>query len=239
MRWIGTLTRFWAWLSTALVGLIILFLFSYVFEHGAGNISLEFLTQSPKGMVLGSEGGISGLPSIVLGLFSYTVLVRDLGLGRCILSASAALAIMILPFIEVRAEKAFREVPDSVVFESPHHPQSRISSLPWGTGFRHDPGRLLRHGRYGTGHVHGSRSVCDRTPQPACSGHVAAAASVSAAVPGGNLHACSVWDSICNDGADPGGKYGGSRVCGALSETVERVETGGVKIDVARTRNVV
>ena len=58
---------------------------------------------------------ISGLPSIVLGLFSYTVLVRDLGLGRCILSASAALAIMILPFIEVRAEKAFREVPESVV----------------------------------------------------------------------------------------------------------------------------
>ena len=115
MRWIGTLTRFWAWLSTALVGLIILFLFGYVFEHGAGNISLEFLTQSPKGMVLGSEGGISGLPSIALGLFSYTVLVRDLGLGRCILSASAALAIMILPFIEVRAEKAFREVPDSVV----------------------------------------------------------------------------------------------------------------------------
>lgn len=115
MRWIGTLTRFWAWLSTALVGLIILFLFGYVFEHGAGNISLEFLTQSPKGMVLGSEGGISGLPSIVLGLFSYTVLVRDLGLGRCILSASAALAIMILPFIEVRAEKAFREVPESVV----------------------------------------------------------------------------------------------------------------------------
>ena len=78
MRWIGTLTRFWAWLSTALVGLIILFLFSYVFEHGAGNISLEFLTQSPKGMVLGSEGGISGLPSIVLGLFSYTVLVLSL-----------------------------------------------------------------------------------------------------------------------------------------------------------------
>ncbi|MFR5732568.1 MAG: ABC transporter permease subunit [Clostridium sp.] len=58
---------------------------------------------------------ISGLPSIVLGLFSYTVLVRDIGLGRCILSASAALAIMILPFIEVRAEKAFREVPESVV----------------------------------------------------------------------------------------------------------------------------
>lgn len=164
MRWMGTLTKFWAWLSTSLTVLLIVFLFGYVFEHGAGNISVEFLTQSPRGMVLGSEGGIwpaivgslyftgaavvmgsipavavalyqvfyckkkkvasgirlvmeciSGLPSIVLGLFSYTVLVRDLGLGRCILSASAALAIMILPFIEVRAEKAFREVPDSVV----------------------------------------------------------------------------------------------------------------------------
>lgn len=158
MRWMGTLTKFWAWLSTSLTVLLIVFLFGYVFEHGAGNISVEFLTQSPRGMVLGSEGGIwpaivgslyftgaavvmgsipavavalyqvfyckkkkvasgirlvmeciSGLPSIVLGLFSYTVLVRDLGLGRCILSASAALAIMILPFIEVRAEKAFRK----------------------------------------------------------------------------------------------------------------------------------
>lgn len=164
MRWIGTLTKLWAWLSFILVTMIILFLFGYVFDRGAGSISVEFLTQSPKGMVLGAEGGIwpaivgslyftcaavvlgsipaiavalyqvfyckskkmasfirlvmeciSGLPSIVLGLFSYTVLVRDLGLGRCILSASAALAIMILPFIEVRAEKAFREIPTSVI----------------------------------------------------------------------------------------------------------------------------
>lgn len=51
----------------------------------------------------------------MLGLFSYTVLVRDMGLGRCILTASSALAIMILPFIEVRAEKAFREVPELMV----------------------------------------------------------------------------------------------------------------------------
>lgn len=51
----------------------------------------------------------------MLGLFAYTVLVRDLGLGRCILAASSAFAIMILPFIEVRAEKAFREVPELMV----------------------------------------------------------------------------------------------------------------------------
>lgn len=63
MRWMGTLTKFWAWLSTSLTVLLIVFLFGYVFEHGAGNISVEFLTQSPRGMVLGSEGGI--WPAIV------------------------------------------------------------------------------------------------------------------------------------------------------------------------------
>ena len=61
---------------------------------------------------------ISGIPSIVLGLFSYSFLVRDLGWGRCILSSGVALAIMILPFIEVRAEKAFRELPLRVVQSS-------------------------------------------------------------------------------------------------------------------------
>lgn len=58
---------------------------------------------------------IAGIPSIVLGLFSYSFLVKDLNWGRCIMSASCALAIMILPFIEVRAEKAFREIPDAAL----------------------------------------------------------------------------------------------------------------------------
>lgn len=53
---------------------------------------------------------ISGIPSIVPGLFSCSFPVRDPALGRCVLSAGAALGIMVLPFIEVRAEKAFREL---------------------------------------------------------------------------------------------------------------------------------
>ena len=61
---------------------------------------------------------ISGIPSIVLGLFAYSFLVRDLQWGRCILSAGVALGIMILPFIEVRAEKAFREMPEQMVRSS-------------------------------------------------------------------------------------------------------------------------
>lgn len=61
---------------------------------------------------------MAGVPSIVLGLFAYSFLVRDAGWGRCILSAGTALALMVMPFIEVRAEKAFSELPSSLVRSS-------------------------------------------------------------------------------------------------------------------------
>lgn len=57
----------------------------------------------------------AGIPSIVLGLFAYGALVLELGLGRCVFAGSAALALMILPFMEVRMEKALREVPAPLV----------------------------------------------------------------------------------------------------------------------------
>lgn len=160
----GRLMKAWAYISILIVLGVIAFLFLFVLIQGFDTISWEFLTQPPRGAVLGEEGGIfpaivgslcftgeavllasplavatalyvvfysksrrgaalirlavqcmSGMPSIVLGLFSYSFLVRDLGLGRCILSASSALAVMILPFIEVRAEKAFRELPPEMI----------------------------------------------------------------------------------------------------------------------------
>lgn len=167
MHFRAKLTQLWAYAGMGMAAAAVLFLFLYVFAQGASAISWEFLTQLPKGAVLGEEGGIfpaimgsiaftltaivlgtipaiasalfmvfycrsqrleaairlvvqciSGIPSIVLGLFSYSFLVRDLGWGRCILSSGVALAIMILPFIEVRAEKAFRELPRSVIQSS-------------------------------------------------------------------------------------------------------------------------
>lgn len=59
----ASLTKFWAYSSMILVTGIILFLFGYVFYRGAGTISWEFLSQSPRGAVLGEEGGI--WPAIV------------------------------------------------------------------------------------------------------------------------------------------------------------------------------
>lgn len=164
MHFLSKILKYWAYISICIVLGIIVFLFLFVFVKGAGTISWEFLTQAPKGAVLGTEGGIfpaiigslfftgtavvlgsipaistavfltfycdnkkvermvrlviqciSGLPSIVLGLFSYSFLVKELDFGRCVFSAGAALGIMIIPFIEVRAEKAFREVPDQIM----------------------------------------------------------------------------------------------------------------------------
>ena len=61
---------------------------------------------------------LSGVPSIVLGLFSYSLFVYRLKLGRSVLSGAIALAIMIFPFMEIRMEKIFEEVPKSYLLSS-------------------------------------------------------------------------------------------------------------------------
>ena len=61
---------------------------------------------------------LSGVPSIVLGLFSYSLFVYQFKLGRSVLSGAIALAIMIFPFMEIRMEKIFEEVPKSYLQSS-------------------------------------------------------------------------------------------------------------------------
>lgn len=158
------LIRIWAYCSMLLTVGIVVLLFAYIFARGGCAITWEFLTGTPKGSILGSEGGIlpaivgslfftlvacvfggtlgiatamyqvfycksprlaafirtviqciAGVPSIVLGLFGYSLLVMRLGLGRCLLTGGITQGIMVLPFIEIRAEKVFREFPQELV----------------------------------------------------------------------------------------------------------------------------
>ena len=167
MRAKVSLVRIWATAACVLTLGTIFFLFAYIFAKGAGAITWEFLTESPKGMIIGTEGGIlpaivgsawytgiaclfgatlgictavyqvyycrsqrlsnaialvmqcmAGVPSIVMGLFGYTLLVRTLGWGKCILAGGITQGVMILPFIQVRAEKALREVDPALVSAS-------------------------------------------------------------------------------------------------------------------------
>ena len=164
MKFKTGLVKFWAISACILTFGTIFFLFTYIFINGAGAITWEFLTQSPKGAVLGTKGGIwpaivgsayytgiaclfgtvfgistaiyqvyycknekfsgtialvmqcmAGVPSIVMGLFGYTLLVLSLGWGKSLLAGGITQGVMILPFIQVRAEKALREVDPALV----------------------------------------------------------------------------------------------------------------------------
>ena len=56
---------------------------------------------------------LSGIPSIVYGLFGYILFVINLGWGYTLLSGAITLAIMILPLIMRTTEEALMAVPDS------------------------------------------------------------------------------------------------------------------------------
>ena len=56
---------------------------------------------------------LSGLPSIVYGLFGSLFFVRALGLGKSLVSGALTLSIMILPLIMRTTEEALLSVPDS------------------------------------------------------------------------------------------------------------------------------
>ena len=56
---------------------------------------------------------LSGIPSIVYGLFGSLFFVRALGLGKSLVSGALTLSIMILPLIMRTTEEALHSVPDS------------------------------------------------------------------------------------------------------------------------------
>lgn len=156
--------KVWIIMCTIVVFTVVIFIFGYIFKNGCSSINSEFIFSSPKGMPIGSEGGIfpaivgslflmliaciiasilaistsiyiifyckykrleslihlivqsmAGIPSIVLGLFGYTLFVLNLRLGRSLLSGGITLGIMIFPYIQVRVEKIMVEVGEDII----------------------------------------------------------------------------------------------------------------------------
>ena len=54
-------------MSTLIVFTVVIYIFGYIFKNGLGSINLEFIFVDPKGMPIGSEGGV--FPAIVGSLF--------------------------------------------------------------------------------------------------------------------------------------------------------------------------
>lgn len=159
--------KLWIYSSGILVISIIFFIIFYIFIKGIEVINLKFLTDIPRGMILGQEGGIypaivgsilstiiaciigglfgistaiyvvfyqksrierkitniiiscvGGVPSIVLGLFGYTIFLIYFRMGKSIIAGAFTIAIMIYPTIEIKTEKIFRDIDKNLINSS-------------------------------------------------------------------------------------------------------------------------
>lgn len=106
-------------LFPALVNTLFMTLLSLLFAVPVGIGAAIYLTEyAGRGNKLVHITGItaetlSGIPSIVYGLFGSLFFVKYLGLGLSLLSGALTLSIMILPLILRTTEEALRSVPDS------------------------------------------------------------------------------------------------------------------------------
>ncbi|MHC1750862.1 MAG: PstA family ABC transporter permease [Cellulosilyticaceae bacterium] len=62
-----------------------------------------------KILIIHGLQALSGIPSIVLGLFGYSVLIMRFHLPRSLISAALTLSVMIIPFVTIRIKKALEE----------------------------------------------------------------------------------------------------------------------------------
>lgn len=106
-------------LLPALINTLFIMLLSLLFAVPVGIGAAIYLTEyARRGNKLVHIVGItaetlSGIPSIVYGLFGSLFFVKYLGLGLSLLSGALTLSIMILPLIMRTTEEALRSVPDS------------------------------------------------------------------------------------------------------------------------------
>lgn len=81
---------------------------------GAAVYLAEYARPGPLlSMVRLGIGNLSGVPSVVFGLFGLALFVGFFGFGRSLLSGWLTLALLILPTVTAAAEEALRQTPDS------------------------------------------------------------------------------------------------------------------------------
>jgi len=102
----------------AIVGTILLVIGTMVFSLPLGILSAVYLVEYAKDntftrLIKLSVVNLSGIPSIVYGLFGFTLFVLFLKFGTSILAGSLTLAIMSLPIIITASKEALEAVPYS------------------------------------------------------------------------------------------------------------------------------
>jgi len=106
-------------LLPALVNTILIVFLSLLVAVPLGIFSAVYLTEYAKkgnklvGVIRITAETLSGIPSIIYGLFGLLFFVGNLGMGYSILAGSLTLSIMILPLIIRTTEEALLAVPNS------------------------------------------------------------------------------------------------------------------------------
>lgn len=106
-------------LMPALINTIIMTFLSLLIAVPLGIFAAIFLVEYAKrgnkfmGVIRLTTETLSGIPSIVYGLFGMLFFVNTLGWGFSLLAGAFTLAIMILPLIMRQTEESLKSVPDS------------------------------------------------------------------------------------------------------------------------------
>lgn len=106
-------------MTPAIINTILMTLMALLIAAPLGIFTAIFMTEySKRGSALVkvvrmAAETLSGIPSIVYGLFGFLFFLSRLGWGFSLLSGACTLAIMILPLIMRTAEEAIRSVPDT------------------------------------------------------------------------------------------------------------------------------
>lgn len=106
-------------LTPALINTLFITAVSLIIAVPIGVGSAIYLVEYAKrgnkivGVIRMTTETLSGIPSIVYGLFGMLFFVKSLHMGKSVLAGSLTLAIMILPLIMRTCEEALKAVPDS------------------------------------------------------------------------------------------------------------------------------
>ncbi len=105
--------------APAIVGTLYLTIGSILIALPLGLITAIYITEyAAKGVIINiirlSVNNLSGVPSVVFGLFGLALFVKYLGLNVCILSGCLTMAILVLPGIISASYEAIVAVPQSM-----------------------------------------------------------------------------------------------------------------------------
>lgn len=103
-------------LLPAIVGTLYLVLLTAAIAAPVGVAAAIYLSEYARGgwlvrLIRLAIINLAGVPSVVHGLFGLALFVMLMKFGRCLLSGSATLALLVLPLIISASEEALRQVP--------------------------------------------------------------------------------------------------------------------------------